>query len=90
VLFEIHQCIVDASMLQNSGYAIYKIQEPDPLLAYALTISESGVVKEWLYESHTTGATGLPISRMNNLVCENPSSNSNLEVLPLDLFSCSR
>ena len=88
VLFDNNQCIVDAFILQNPAYAIYKLQGIDSLLAEAITISESGVVRLWFYDSNISGGGELTLSLVDNVECELPEVNSDLEVPLSELFTC--
>ncbi len=87
-LFNINQCIVDAFILQNPAYAIYKLQGIDSIPAYGITISGAGVVNQWSYDSNIFGGPGVAVSRVDSDECENPQPNANLEVAPSRLFTC--
>ena len=79
--FAVNTCVSDSFFIVTPFYAFYIIQGIDSRVARAVSMSLSGVVEFWSYDSFGGG-------EISSIVCNDPSSTFELMGSHTDTFNC--
>jgi hypothetical protein len=77
----VNTCVSDSYILNIPFYSFYIVEGVDSTVAYAVTMSASGVLLYWTYDNYLGG-------NVSSIVCENPSATSELTGEHTDVFNC--